>query len=225
VGKHEVGYERADKDFYPTPRWPTEALVGRIPVAGRRVWEPAVGRGDMAKVLEAAGAEVYATDIEDRGYAKLDLVHDFLAPPPAGLQFDAIITNPPFGPRAALATKFIEIGLERIGDSGLVAMLLPIDFDSAKSRQHLFGGCPEFAAKIVLTRRIVWFESDHASPKENHAWYVWRRPARARAPIIRYAHIDSSHPELHAAARPAAEGRADPLPGVSPDSHVASERT
>jgi hypothetical protein len=222
VGKHEVSYDRVSRDFYPTPPWPTQALTSYVPVAGKRVWEPAAGRGDMATALEAAGASVYATDIEDRGYTKLDRVLDFLDQPPVDLRFGAIITNPPYGARNTLAVKFVELSLERIGDSGLVAMLLPSDFDAAAGRRSLFKDCPAFAAKIVLTKRIVWFtrEQGGESPKENHAWFVWRRPARAGRPIILYAPIN---PELPAVTRPTAEERADLVQEAGPNHQVAVE--
>jgi hypothetical protein len=54
---------------------------------------------------------------------------------------------------------------------GKVAMLLRTDYDHAKGRQHLFGECPIFAKKLVLTRRIVWFDGPNAA--FNHAWYIW----------------------------------------------------
>jgi hypothetical protein len=52
-------------------------------------------------------------------------------------------------------------------------MLLRVDYDSAITRRHLFADCQAFATKLVLTRRIVWFEPKIASPSENHAWFVW----------------------------------------------------
>jgi hypothetical protein len=52
---------------------------------------------------------------------------------------------------------------------GFVAMLLRCDFDHAKRRAYLFADCPQFAKKIVLTRRIVG---------------SWKRTAsRRRAPV------------------------------------------
>jgi hypothetical protein len=45
----------------------------------------------------------------------------------------------------------------------MVAMLLRTDFDHAKSRAHLFGGCSTFAKKVVLTRRIKWIEDSSGS--------------------------------------------------------------
>jgi hypothetical protein len=45
-----------------------------------------------------------------------------------------------------------------IPTDGFVAMLLKCDFDSAKTRGHLFGRCPEFAKKRTLVERTRWFE-------------------------------------------------------------------
>src|SRR5262249_18015377 len=83
------------------------------------------------------------------------------------------------------------------------ALLLPCDFDSAKTRARYFAGCPHFVAKIVLTKRIVWFERDdgvRVCPKENHAWFVWQKsPLRVRhAPVILYA-LTSGAREYYAA--------------------------
>jgi hypothetical protein len=72
-----------------------------------------------------------------------------------------------------------------------MALLLPVDFDSAKTRMSLFGGSPHFAGKIILTKRIVWFsnpDSQRENPKENSAWFLWSRNViRGRLPIVLYA--------------------------------------
>jgi hypothetical protein len=168
----------------------------------------------MAEVLKASSAEcVYCSDITDRGYP-LDAIHDFTSPvsPTPELRFDAIVTNPPGGPRYATAEAFIESGLRHIARGGLLALLLPTDFDSAGRRRPLFRDNPWFCAKIVLTRRIVWFERPDGrreAPKENHAWYCWQRaPLRAsRAPLTLYG------PESQPAPAPR---HAPPLPIAPP---------
>jgi len=190
MGKHEVSYERIERDLYPTPSWVTEALIPHLPpIAGKLIWEPAAGHGDIVKVLRAAGARVIASDIEQRDFP-LHRIRDFTAPLPAdGVWPDGIMTNPPFGFRNKLAVKFIELALERVND--FAAFLLPSDFDCAVSRRHLFADCPQFATKVVLTRRIVWFEGPNAAPKENHCWMVWRR-AHVGPPTIAYGPQPSS---------------------------------
>jgi hypothetical protein len=187
LGKHETGYEHMPKSFYPTPAWVTEALVAHVEVAGKRVWECAAGLGDMVRPLRAAGAKVFASDIEDRGGLPNLRVFDFTTSVLEGWPVpDGIITNPPGGDRNTLAVRFVELAIERIGDGGFVAMLLPNDFDCAAGRRHLFADCRTFYAKLVLTRRIVWFDGPGASPKENHSWFIWRKPARATRPITLY---------------------------------------
>ena len=96
---------------------------------------------------------------------------------------DGIITNPPY----TEAVRFIEhaLALTKPCD-GFVAMLLRTDFDHAATRQHLFAHCPQFARKVVLTKRIRWFGGSTGSPSFNHAWYVWDW-RHAGAPTLAYA--------------------------------------
>jgi hypothetical protein len=191
MGKHETGYERIDRDFYPTPRWATEALLEHIDINGLHVWECAAGGGHMSEVLKAAGARVYSSDITERGYAGLDALIDYTAPHPPGLTFSGTITNPPFGEGGKLAVAFLHTALRDLGN-GFCAFLLPADFDSAKTRASFFGDCPQFAGKIILRKRCKWFDTPgSASPKENHAWYLGGNIELRRShhgnPVIRYA--------------------------------------
>jgi hypothetical protein len=106
--------------------------------------------------------------------------------------FDLLVTNPPFGKGGRLAVAFIAAGLRRLPIGAMLALLLPADFDSAKTRVRYFGDCPYFVAKIVLTKRIVWFsrrDGIREAPKENSAWYIWQRdPLRVRRPpVVLYA--------------------------------------
>jgi hypothetical protein len=189
VGKHEVGYARVERDFYPTrERWVTEALLEYVDLTDLTAWEPAVGAGDMAEVLKDSGAaQVYCSDIKDYGYP-LDELLDFTSTQSPNVRFDAIITNPPGGSQNRTAESFVESGLRRIAPRGFLALLLPVDFDSAVRRCRFFHDCPRFCAKIVLTRRIVWFErtdGSRAAPKENYAWYCWQcTPLRTRLPPL-----------------------------------------
>ena len=195
MGKHEFGYARVERDFYPTPSWVVAALAEHVDLNGMIAWECACGDGRMASALRLVGcAHVHCSDIVDRGNGQ-DEVLDFLsAQEPNLAHFDAAITNPPFGPLGTLAAAFIESGLRRIKRGALLALLLPADFDSAKKRRPYFADCPDFTAKIVLNEGIVWFrrnDGKREQPKENHAWFVWERsPLRdRRPPILRYAPV------------------------------------
>jgi hypothetical protein len=157
MSQRDSGYARKQRDFYETPAWVTAALIPHLRPL-RRVWEPAAGSGKLG----AAGLEVEGSDIADGV--------DFLLERTVRSGADAIITNPPY----AQARKFIERALLLTEPGrGLLAMLLRTDYDHAKTRKHLFGSFPVFTKKLVLTERIVWFESPNAAPSFNHAWFIW----------------------------------------------------
>jgi len=181
------GYRRQKRDLYETPSWVTELLLPQIPRDIRTIWECACGSGQMASVLRAAGFDVVGTDIA--------MGHDFLDETQR-CRFravDGVVTNPPYGRRHTLAVAFVEncMAAMRRDEIRLTAMLLPAEFDYSHTKQHLFSECPFFARKLVITRRIVWFQSDdpdkREAPKNNHAWFIWERHHEGR-PQIFYCH-------------------------------------
>ena len=165
MSQRDSGYERIERDIYETPEWVTEALVPHLPRKVRNVLEPAMGSGKITRALSAMGISCDGSDIRSG--------EDFLVMGTPGLM-DSIITNPPY----TLATEFCEHALHlMVPCHGLVAMLLRTDFDHAKGRAHLFSECPAFAKKVVLRKRITWFEPPKGakgkSPSFNHAWFIW----------------------------------------------------
>lgn len=162
-------YERVAFDQYETPEWVTRALIPHIRQR-LTIWEPACGSEKMARVLDAA----HRSDIQ-RG-------QDFLAMQTLPFCADAIITNPPY----SHATEFISHALALTDNArGVVAMLLRTDFDHAKTRRHLFADHGAFKKKLVLTKRIQWFDDRRSSPSFNHAWFIWDWTNTA-APVIAY---------------------------------------
>jgi hypothetical protein len=156
VSQRDSGYERKERDLYETPAWVTGALWPHLPRSPDVVWEPADA------ILEAS-EKVITVNRSDIATGT-----DFLQCTDAE-GADAIVTNPPY----ELATEFIKHALELTEPRGLVAMLLRTDFDHAKTRSNLFAGHPAFAKKVVLTKRIKWFEDSRGQPSFNHAWFIW----------------------------------------------------
>jgi hypothetical protein len=158
MSQRDSGYARKERDLYETPEWVTLALAPHIPRSAL-IHEPAAGSGKMMRAIAKAGYLVTGNDIETGT--------DFLQTEAAQ---EAIVTNPPY----ALAQEFIEHALKLTWSNfGFVAMLLRTDYDHAKTRQHLFSGHAAFAKKIVLTKRIQWFEDSKGQPSFNHAWFIW----------------------------------------------------
>lgn len=160
MSQRDSGYERKERDLYETPHWVTEALIPHVHKRIETVWEPAKGGGKMWTALCDARRfrEVYGTDINTG--------HDFLEQKESEQQ--AIITNPPY----VLAREFVAHAIHLTRPKfGYVAMLLRTDFDHAATRNHLFK--TPFAKKLVLTKRIRWFEDSKGQPSFNHAWFIW----------------------------------------------------
>lgn len=161
MSQRASGYERNYRDLYETPEWATKAVVPYLPPKSV-IFEPACGSGKMLRALRET-FDVTGDDLEQG--------QDFLLLAKLSDKFTAVVTNPPYN----LATEFVEHSLSLTWPHGVVAMLLRTDFDHAKTRAHLFAKQSAFQRKVVLTKRIVWFESEgrKASPSFNHAWFIW----------------------------------------------------
>lgn len=158
--------ERRENDFYPTPPEGTEAFLrAERPYLSRfkTIWEPCVGDGAIARVLEAHGFEVFGSDIADRGYP-LTCVRDFREfRIPAT---DAAITNPPY--HEDLPERFVRHALS-IGMK-YVAMLLKQDYWNADGRVRFY--------REIMPARIypLAFRLDflgQGRPTMNCQWVVW----------------------------------------------------
>src|SRR5262249_58105508 len=102
---------------------------------GWRVGGPRGGGARMAEALGLKGcARVYTSDIVDRGTGEDELLAFLSAQMPKLARFDMSATTPPFGQGGRQATAFIEVGLRRLPIGAMLALLLPCDFDSAKTR-------------------------------------------------------------------------------------------
>lgn len=146
----------------------TLALIARegrrMAFLGPRLWEPACGRGRMARVLAAAGFRVTSTDLVDRGFGRGGV--DFLAC--RRLRAPLIVTNPPYG---ELVEAFIRKA--RALGARYLALLVKADFFQAAgkaARQKLF---EEFPPSRIhpLGWRLDW--TGQGRPVMNCIWLVW----------------------------------------------------
>ena len=159
--------------LYPTPAWVIAALAEHIDFRNLTVWEPACGDGRMAEALKLAMRPTSST------VTPVKMKSSTFYP---GWNRNCCHA-PRTGPSRILRS---------VTGGGFLALLLPNDFDSAKTRSRFFGDCPHFIGKVTLTRRVKWFEhpdKPDRNPKENSAWFLWARDAlRVRhQPIILYS--------------------------------------
>ena len=129
-GRHTLA-ERG-LDLYQTPDVATEALL-RVEQIPHTVWEPAAGRGAIARILRDRGHAVICSDIENYDFP-LHFQRDFLTEigMPAGVE--AIVTNPPFRD----IEKFVAHALRL---SPLVIMLARLAFYESNRRTPILEGC------------------------------------------------------------------------------------
>ena len=107
-------------DLYETPEVATLALL-KVENLPKRIWEPAAGRGRIARVLSAAGHQVIQHDLIDYGVPDIETGRDFLLTRGAPAGCTCILTNPPF----KIANKFVAHALNL---APTVIMLLRLAF-------------------------------------------------------------------------------------------------
>jgi hypothetical protein len=168
------GFERQAGDQYMTPEWVALTLCSVVPKPRGGIWEPAVGTRGIAKVLgNEWNRALVETDVDPTFSVPTDFLQSVLPNDNLGW---AIITNPPYGKAGKLAEAFVRHALKlTLPAKGMTAMLLPIEWDAAKTRQDLFENFQGHTTKITLTERIRWtnLPQSKSGPSQNHAWFVW----------------------------------------------------
>ena len=183
--------ERRDLDFYPTGQ--PEAVRALLAADGGfiracgSVWEPAVGAGDMAREIAAAGLPVIGSDLIDRGHPGT-LVRSFY-------EFDrspaaAIITNPPYSEINARDGhgRWLRHTLDMPGWT-YCALLLSWDWPAARANglgalldERPFSWCYLMRWKLDFT--------GEGSPPQRNAWFVWHRGDRRSTAARAHNHPD-----------------------------------
>ena len=116
MGKHGA-YPRVTGDHYPTPDWAIAALTEHIEIAGKMVWEPCAGSGQMAEALKVGGRVRVLQRHMDRGYP-LNAVLDFTNGAELQIPFYGLVTNPAYGHGDKIAERLITAGLHHIAGGG-----------------------------------------------------------------------------------------------------------
>jgi hypothetical protein len=155
-------------DFFPTPAWATFALVDNEKLEGD-IWECACGDGAMSRVMEQTGANVFSSDLYERGYGESGI--NFLC---ATRSADNIITNPPYN----CAEGFVESGVRQARRK--FALLLRLAFlEGANRANTIFARTPP-SRVWVFSERITFYPAlaeRKGSGTTAYAWFVWDKDA------------------------------------------------
>ena len=170
VGSSRLNGDRQKEDFYPTPGYVVEELLNREKFVGK-IWEPAVGEGDMTEIFKKFGYDTYSTDLVDRGYGDGQL--DFLK---CDVSFgcSSIITNPPY----SLALEFVNKAKTLLlNDDAKFAMFLKTVFLESAGRYEMFQD-KKFPLKSIyqFSKRVSLYKDGKKMKNGGmiaYAWYVW----------------------------------------------------
>lgn len=190
MAQRDSGFERISGDRYFTPVWAAQPVVDFITdrlFHPSDVIDPSAGAGHLLQPFIGSKSNVRGYDVDpddSLGMVTLNRIvkRDTLLVPLSVTLGALIIMNPPYGERGKMAERFIRMAIG--SGASLIAALLPVDFDSAKTRASLFAQCPQFDAKIVLTTRIRWANvvQSSSSPSANHAWFIWDNARHTPSP-------------------------------------------
>jgi hypothetical protein len=171
-------HDERGHDVYETPPeavWPILTGCERFPGA---IWEPACCRGNIVKVLRAAGYRVVATDLIDYGFPGAEVGVDFLKQTSAPAGVETIITNPPF----MHADECVRHALTLVPR---VVMLLRVLFIETTGRSDILDS-GHLRRIHVFRERIDMHRDGWTGPRESSAmglaWFDWDR--NYNGPII-----------------------------------------
>lgn len=156
-------------DYYAT----SPILVHRFINAVRqkyelgKILEPACGGGHISKVLENYSYIVESSDLYNHGFGQVGI--DFLN---RTEKFNgSIITNPPY----SLSREFIMKALEIQTGGGIIAMLLPLQWTTAKKNYIFYDNISDV---YDLLGRVGCGKNGDFSKNTraiNYAWVVFQR--------------------------------------------------
>lgn len=187
-------------DAYFTPRVAVDALLSiEEEFIPQNIYEPAVGKGNIAAELEGRGYKVHCGDIRDYGYPGT-VVEDYLAwPCPPWIE--GIITNPPFKLSLAFCKK-------AVAEAGYVAMMGRIQYlESMVRKEWLVANPPTRilvpSRRLPMMHRLGW-EGPEAGSNMCHPWFIWDR-AREQdglTEILYYDWKNNERPSSDSAGKP-----------------------
>lgn len=169
--------KRSKGDFYETPQWVVDAILGEVPLGGEPVIVDAgAGNGAIAARLAELNPKAEIIGVEKnpelvararaRGLYSVEFVEaDFLKWAPELGAPDVVIMNPPF----SRAFEFIARAREIVKRGGVVLALLRANCMAGKARAEFHKKHPSNVH--VLAKRPSF--TGGGTDATEYAWFVW----------------------------------------------------
>lgn len=170
---------RQGQDYYATPYIATERLCA-VERFSKRILEPFVGGGHIARILEEKGYSVEGADIVDRGWRGTK-ISDFLTQEETPIDAD-IVSNPPYKEVAACWEK----ACRRITEGHKVAYMLKLTFLEGQGRREVFRKFPPSKVYVFSKRISCAMNGAFDKCKSSaiaHAWFVYEK-GNKKNPVV-----------------------------------------
>lgn len=157
MGKRS-SFERAPRDFYPTPVEAVRPLLGHLQ-PGTKFIEPCAGNGALVDILVAAGHRcIQASDIEPQrdDIRQADALDVRWEP-------DCFITNPPWD------RKVLHPLIEHLSDQAPTWLLFDADWIHTRQAAAYISRL----VRIVSVGRVKWIPGSPFTGKDNCAWHLF----------------------------------------------------
>lgn len=162
--------ERQEHDYYATNPLAVDMLFELEDFSDKPIWECACGGGHLSKAMLAKGAEVYSSDLHDRGFGE---VKDFLSNNVTSWH-GHIITNPPY----TFLYEFMNKALSITETGNKVAFFLPVRCLEGRKRGKFFLQHPPKTLYVSSGRLGCVKNGDFLSKPSSavcYAWYIWHK--------------------------------------------------
>lgn len=189
------GYDRVNRDHYPTPSENVAALIVGLQRAGiepssNRVLDPCGGEGAIAHALNPLGFDVRLTDLYPAEYWA---AHEFYAttePLDARNISDlrravsltnarVVLTNPPYSVSAHGAIIKACLALLQEGEIELLALMHMSNHLTTIGGHATTTLEPRFTLQVNCCWRTILFDGP-STGKQSHAWRVWTYDTRRK---------------------------------------------
>jgi hypothetical protein len=162
-------------DLYETPACATEALL-RVEALTNDIWEPAAGRGAIARVLANAGETVVASDLNAYDGADPGIhIADFFKTQRAPRGASCIVTNPPY----KSADAFVRHGLTLVDEVFVLLRLMALEGARRSDLidRHLWRVWAGIE-RLPMMHREGWKGPRISSAGAPFAWFVFKAKPR-----------------------------------------------
>ena len=169
---------RIEKDYYRTPIYEIlkflKVFNDIMPLKGKIILDPCAGGDQVNAVMPypfalekyTDGFSQYTIDIREDSPARVHA--DYLETNIVDMDFDLIISNPPF----SLAQQFIDKALKDVSIGGYVVMLLPLNFLGSQKRHDWWRDrMPQY---IFVHSNRMSFTPDSKTDSREYAHFIWQ---------------------------------------------------